>query len=127
MAPTDTAAIYESVFVASGGLGIGVGFILTSQLLNIHTDFDRSSSIAKWMNPSHPNWIGAWWLPFIIFGFISIVFAVIISKFPQSPRRKSEKNSEVMKRKKIYNDKRTDENLEERCSLAEQIREVSSK
>jgi hypothetical protein len=61
----------------------GIGFMLTSQFLTIHTDFHQSKTIPAWMTPSHPNWIGAWWLPFIIFGLVAAMFALIICMFPK--------------------------------------------
>jgi solute carrier organic anion transporter family protein 1C len=83
IAPHELATIYESVYYATGALGMGVGFMLTSQFLSINTDFDSLKTIPVWLKPNHPNWIGAWWLPFIIFGIIAAIFAALISLLPK--------------------------------------------
>ena len=62
---------------------VGVGFMITSKCLSIHTDFDRVANQPSWLKPSHPNWIGAWWLPFLIFGFSSLILASVIFIFPR--------------------------------------------
>ncbi len=64
IAPNGLSSIYESIYFAVGALGVGIGFILTSKCLTIHTDFNRSNNnLPDWLKPSHPNWIGAWWIP----------------------------------------------------------------
>jgi hypothetical protein len=49
----------------------------------MYTDFDRVSKLPAWLTPNHPNWIGAWWLPFLIFGFSALLLASVIFIFPQ--------------------------------------------
>ena len=61
IAPHRLSAIYESVYYAVGALGMGVGFITTSNFLSFHTDFNRpNNELPDWLLPNHPNWIGAW-------------------------------------------------------------------
>ena len=83
IAPSKLSAIYESIYYAVGALGMGVGFMITSQFLNIHNDIDSISHVPKWMKPDHPNWIGAWWLPFIIFGTMSFLLSMLLCTFPK--------------------------------------------
>lgn len=61
IAPHKRSAIYESIYYASGALGMGVGFIVTSNFLLFHTDFNLPNNVLPdWLKPNHPNWIGAW-------------------------------------------------------------------
>lgn len=58
--------------------------MITSKFLSIHTDINSAgNSLPLWLKPSHPNWIGAWWLPFLAFGFTSLIMAVVIFLFPR--------------------------------------------
>jgi hypothetical protein len=78
--------------------------MLTSQFLSINTDFDSLKTITVWLKPNHPNWIGAWWLPFIIFGIIAAIFAALISLFPKRlnhDRRNHAEKSEIFKESKV--------------------------
>jgi len=60
VAPPHLSAIYESIYYAVGAFGVGVGFIITSKFLTIHTDINKAIKLPTWLKPSHPNWIGAW-------------------------------------------------------------------
>lgn len=60
VAPPHLSAIYESIYYAVGAFGVGVGFIITSKFLTIHTDINQAIKLPTWLKPSHPNWIGAW-------------------------------------------------------------------
>ena len=64
--------------------------MITSKFLSLHTDINKSwfhttvhNSLPTWLKPSHPNWIGAWWLPFLAFGFTSLIMALVIFFFPR--------------------------------------------
>jgi hypothetical protein len=57
--------------------------MVTSKCLSFHTDIDRVDNFPSWLKPSHPNWIGAWWLPFLIFGAVSLILAAVIFIFPK--------------------------------------------
>jgi len=62
IAPHHLSAVYESVYYAVGALGMGVGFIATSNCLAYHTDFNRPDNVLPdWLTSNHPNWIGAWY------------------------------------------------------------------
>ncbi len=109
--PVEYSTIYQSIYYACCGMGMGVGFMITSQFLNIFTDFDRLQFTPIWMKPDHPNWIGAWWLPFIIFGLVSAIFALIICMFPDEKEQK--KNQANRRNQKDKNIKRSD--LQREC------------
>ncbi len=48
------------------------------------------STQPSWLTPSHPNWIGAWWIPFITFGIASLILAAGIYIFPEEVHHQSE-------------------------------------
>lgn len=100
VAPPHLSAIYESIYYAVGAFGVGVGFIITSKFLTIHTDINKAIKLPTWLKPSHPNWIGAWWLPFLLFGFISLILALVIFTFPRKQIHmiKSKSNSSIQKK-----------------------------
>ncbi len=101
IAPHSRSAIYESIYYAVGAFGVGVGFMITSKFLTIHTDIDQMKPLPSWMKPSHPNWIGAWWLPFVLFGFISLILAVVLFTFPRrSINNKSNGTKSSLKKEK---------------------------
>ncbi|RNA26631.1 solute carrier organic anion transporter family member 1A2 isoform X1 [Brachionus plicatilis] len=77
------SSVYESIYFVMGAFGVGVGFMITSWCLKIHTDIDRMKELPFWLNPSHPNWIGAWWIPFLAFGIVAFFMAIVITFFPQ--------------------------------------------
>ncbi len=79
-----------------GALGVGVGFIVTSKFLTIHTDINLGEPTPPWLVPSHPNWIGAWWLPFIMFGGLVALVALLICTFPRK-LRSTEKEKAALK------------------------------
>ena len=59
IAPNGLSSIYESIYFCVGALGVGIGFILTSKCLTVHTDFNRpNNNLPDWLKPAHPNWIG---------------------------------------------------------------------
>ena len=63
IAPHSRSAIYESIYYASGALGMGVGFIVTSNFLLFHTDVNLpNNALPDWLKPNHPNWIGCCFL-----------------------------------------------------------------
>ena len=97
VAPHKLSAIYESVYYAVGAFGVGVGFMITSKFLTFHTDLNQDTQLPSWLKPSHPNWIGAWWLPFLLFGFISLILAVVIFTFP---KKLNHDEDEVVEEKK---------------------------
>lgn len=95
IAPPGLSSIYESIYFAVGALGVGIGFIITSKCLSIHTDFNRPNNVLPdWLTESHPNWIGAWWLPFLVFGFVALLLAIVIFIFPKRLKDKNELGEE---------------------------------
>lgn len=87
------SSIYEAIYFVLGAFGVGVGFMITSSCLKIHTDVNRMGELPSWLKPSHPNWIGAWWIPYLIFGIVSFFLALVIAIFPRKLSHKHESNN----------------------------------
>uniref|UniRef100_A0A2C9KTP6 Major facilitator superfamily (MFS) profile domain-containing protein n=1 Tax=Biomphalaria glabrata TaxID=6526 RepID=A0A2C9KTP6_BIOGL len=44
--------------------------------------------MATTLTPKHPNWIGAWWLGYVVFGILSLVISIPLFWFPRKlPQR----------------------------------------
>jgi hypothetical protein len=69
--------------------------MVTSQFLNIHNDIDSISRVPKWLTPNHPNWVGAWWIPFILFGGVAFMLALLLCVFPEKASNSNENKSET--------------------------------
>lgn len=67
-----------------------MGFMVTSKCLTLYTYLDRGLQLPSWLTTKHPNWIGAWWLPFLIFGFVALLQASVIFIFPRKLQHKSD-------------------------------------
>ena len=74
--PTSSAS-FLSIFYTMAILGPAIGYGLGGQLLSIHTDFLAD------ITSDHPNWVGAWWLGFLIIGSLTALIAPFLALFPQ--------------------------------------------
>lgn len=97
IAPAKLTSVYEGIYYATGAFGLGIGFLITSQFLRLNTDLDRVSHIPKWFTSDHPNWIGAWWLPYLIFGAISSLLGIVICMFPRQIQNNNKNNGTLPK------------------------------
>lgn len=73
-----------------------VGFYLGYFTLNIYVDPTKTPLITK----KDPRWIGAWWLGWIVSGFLLLIFSALMSLFPEKlppppPSKKSIQNGNV--------------------------------
>ena len=50
------------MYYAVGGIGIGLGFLATSQFLKVYTYIKKP----VWLTPNYSEWVGAWWLVYAI-------------------------------------------------------------
>ena len=58
------------------------GYALSAACLSLDVDFYKSEGKES-LQPGDPNFIGAWWLGFIINGFSLIFLSVIVFSFPR--------------------------------------------
>lgn len=60
-------------------LGPAIGFVLGPLCLSIYID----PSLTPIIDKTDARWMGAWWLGWIILGFLMLLFSVLISLFPK--------------------------------------------
>ena len=85
-----SSSLYISIFQASSVVGPALGYLMGGSFLFIHTDLVRDSPIS----PSSSMWVGAWWLGFLLAGFLALVPAIcLLLTNPQNkPDSSKEKN-----------------------------------
>ncbi|XP_071479577.1 solute carrier organic anion transporter family member 4A1-like [Diadema antillarum] len=71
---------YFGIFFAVGVLGPGLGFVLSGVFLNIFTELSAPEGVE--LSSEDPGWVGAWWLGFIMSGFVILLVAIPLSLFP---------------------------------------------
>eukprot|EP00057_Strongylocentrotus_purpuratus_P006944 XP_011661418.1 PREDICTED: solute carrier organic anion transporter family member 4A1-like isoform X3 [Strongylocentrotus purpuratus] len=78
---TKQNGMYLSTYLTMGTFGSAIGYILAGIFLNIYTDIDMPPGMTA--SPSDPGWVGAWWLGFVIAGFVIIALSIPIGLFPR--------------------------------------------
>ena len=87
-----TSSVY--IAVAQTGhavLGPAAGFVLGSQMLNLHTEIIQESI----MTPSSSLWVGAWWPGFLITSIGSLLCSSYLFSFPISLNPVEEAESKI--------------------------------
>uniref|UniRef100_H2YRA5 Solute carrier organic anion transporter family member n=1 Tax=Ciona savignyi TaxID=51511 RepID=H2YRA5_CIOSA len=73
-----SSSLYHGVYYALSIVGPGIGFLVAGNLLSLYTILGQKVHIAE----TSPDFIGAWWLPFLIFGILTILVGIPILMFP---------------------------------------------
>ena len=76
--------MFSGVYYALGGIGIGLGFLATSQFLKVYTYIKKP----LWLTPIYSEWVGAWWLVYALGTCISLVLCLLLCLFDVGRRRK---------------------------------------
>ena len=79
--------------------------MIGGQLLNLFTEFYSSDPKVQLLSPSDPNWIGAWWLGFLLIFGCSVTLAALISLVPaklQSNDQQEDKENQTKPEKQSY-------------------------
>ncbi|XP_078692987.1 solute carrier organic anion transporter family member 4A1-like [Branchiostoma floridae x Branchiostoma belcheri] len=84
--PPNQSSVYLGIFYSFSIMGPAVGYLLASVFLKIPTDSTSPTNI----DPKHPQWIGAWWIGFILTGTLAVVAAIFILGLPKRLARKVE-------------------------------------
>ncbi|KAI8494912.1 sodium-independent organic anion transmembrane transporter [Branchiostoma belcheri] len=82
-------SIYLGIFYAFSIVGPGVGYLLSSAFLNIPGDLDYSTDLS----PDSPQWVGAWWVGFLLSGAMAALSAVFLFGFPRKLPLPSKENA----------------------------------
>lgn len=77
--------VYFSLIMSLRLLGPMLGYVSASVCLSIYESPFEDPGITR----THPNWIGAWWLGFVIWGGAMALMSLPMSLFPKHIRRSS--------------------------------------
>ena len=90
-----SSAFFLGIFYTMAIVGPAIGYSLGGQLLSLHTDFLQT------LTPDDPDWIGAWWLGFVICGLSLLVISAPIALLPASVPGMREPSSDQTCRSRI--------------------------
>ncbi|XP_046326405.2 solute carrier organic anion transporter family member 2A1-like [Haliotis rufescens] len=79
--PKTKTAMYMGFIMGTSicamAIAFGVGGVFSKMFITLQ---------ATNITPTHPRWLGAWWLGFLVFGMLSIIFSFPIMCFPRRMR-----------------------------------------
>ncbi|XP_069105648.1 solute carrier organic anion transporter family member 4A1-like [Argopecten irradians] len=97
--PVKAASTYLGIYHAMNIVGPGVGFLVGGAFLKIYVDFDKVDESEVTANPNSSQYVGAWWIGYLIGGVLAIIVAIPLAGFPKylpdSAKFKHEKDKEV--------------------------------
>jgi len=70
----DRNLLFLGIYYAVGGIGIGFGFLATSQFLKVYTYIKKP----VWLTPNYSEWVGAWWLVYALGTCLSLILCLIL-------------------------------------------------
>jgi len=73
----EKAPIAQGIYYAVGGIGIGLGFLATSQFLKVYTYIKKP----VWLTPHYSEWVGAWWLVYALCTCLSLILCLLLCLF----------------------------------------------
>ncbi|XP_072029658.1 solute carrier organic anion transporter family member 2A1-like isoform X2 [Amphiura filiformis] len=79
--PKTHTAFYVGVLFAASGIAPILGFGFSSVCLSYYNDFYKSSPIS--ITNEDSNWLGAWWLGFLLYGVFTLVLSIPMFMFPK--------------------------------------------
>nr|XP_036876161.1 solute carrier organic anion transporter family member 1C1 [Manis javanica] len=106
-ASEDNAAFYIGCVQTFAIIGPIFGFLFGSFCAKLYVDIGFVNLDHITITPKDPQWVGAWWLGYLIAGTVSLLAAVPFWYLPKSlprPRNKEDSNSSSEKSKFIMGD-----------------------
>ncbi|XP_026985046.1 solute carrier organic anion transporter family member 1C1 isoform X1 [Sagmatias obliquidens] len=103
----DNAAFYIGCVQTVAIIGPIFGFLLGSLCAKLYVDIGFVNLDHITITPKDPQWVGAWWLGYLIAGSVSLLAAVPFWYLPKSlprPRSREDSNSSSEKSKFITDD-----------------------
>ncbi|XP_023149195.2 solute carrier organic anion transporter family member 4A1-like [Amphiprion ocellaris] len=73
------APVYVGVFYTAAVVGPAAGYLLGGYFLNTFTEIHLTTEIT----PEDPNWIGAWWIGFLVGGAAALLISFPILGYPR--------------------------------------------
>ncbi|CAF2415771.1 unnamed protein product [Rotaria sp. Silwood2] len=80
--PREKAAYCQGIYFAVGTVGGALGIVATGRFLLFYTKLIPKQRLPSWLTPSHPLWIGCWWLPYFIYGSLCFLIGLFVSGLP---------------------------------------------
>ena len=80
--PREKAAYCQGIYFAVGTVGGALGIVATGRFLLLYTKLTPRRHLPSWLIPSHPLWIGCWWLPYFIYGSLCFLIGIFVSGLP---------------------------------------------
>jgi organic anion transporter 4A len=80
--PREKAAYCQGIYFAVGTVGGALGILVTGRFLLIYTKLTPKKRLPSWLTPTHPLWIGCWWLPYILYGALCLIIGFFVSGLP---------------------------------------------
>merc|ERR1719334_232460 len=87
------APLYIGVLLAISMVGPALGYILGSATTQIYVDFDRSSAslpVPPSLTPKDADWLGAWWLGFLLASGVMFLLHIPFWFFPKCMKKEEE-------------------------------------
>ena len=72
-------SIHVGTILVFSVIGPGFGYVFGSLMLTIYVDPWNETDL----KPTDPDWVGAWWIGFLIIGILSIILASLFLSFPK--------------------------------------------
>lgn len=76
-----TSGLFLGIMYAVATLGPAIGFLLGGEFLDIYVDIQQPEGVN--LTPDNSDFIGAWWLGYIVGGLLSILVSLPLIAFPQ--------------------------------------------
>lgn len=88
------APICQAIYFAVGNLGVGIGMLTVSGLLNIDASFIYGNNKHSNYTNKSGNWIGAWWIIYLIISLANIILGILVWRFSLKLKKNVNKSME---------------------------------
>lgn len=103
----EDGALYFAIVLMGSCLGPAIGFVFGAVQLNVWVDAPQVDP-GDGIDPSDPQWVGAWWIGMLACGFGAVMCALPMFGFPKQfpgvAKIKSEKKSESIEKALVDDD-----------------------
>nr|XP_033803282.1 solute carrier organic anion transporter family member 2B1 isoform X4 [Geotrypetes seraphini] len=96
-AAKNNSPLYLGILFAVTVLGPGIAFMLGSVMLRYYVDFDRMKSEDILLKPSDPQWVGAWWMGFLVASSLVLIASIPYFFFPKKMVKERVKEGKTSK------------------------------
>jgi len=96
-------SLYLAVFYAACAFGPGIGFIIGLPILNTWVDVTQPANSS--LTPNDRNWVGAWWIGFLVGAILLLIPVIPMLGFPRLFP-----NNKIVKKNKIDLEDTVEEN-----------------